>query len=1041
MNILVVDDQADARLYLRELLEQEGHAVAEAVDGDEALTQARAEPPDLVIADVLMPGLDGLGLCRALKGAPELCHIPVLIYTATFDAPEDERLARDLGASRFIVKPAEPAALLAAIDEVLEETRARRAPMALPARGAGEHLRRRYEERLTSKLAEKVEELTESRRALSTLIENLPGVVYRCRNDVDWTMLYISPVCELLTGYTPDDLIGNRRIAYAQIIHPKDREHVRREVRAAVFQGQRFQIDYRIFHADGGVRWVSEQGVGMTGSDGEVLLEGYISDVTVQRQAELERDRFFRVSLDLLCVADLEGRFRQVNPAWTQTLGWHAEELLGRCALDLVHPQDRAVADAALQRLAQGQPIQSFEVRHRCRDAGWRWLSWTAIPRLEEGAIYAAARDVTAEKTYAAELAQSRDRLLEAEAYAQVGHWGVEAATGALSWSEETYRILGLEPGTDPAAGLAVLAARASARDLALVRRRVRRLLSSGGEMRGDYRFRRPDGALRHVEIRAKARIDGAGRVIGLGGTVQDITERKRSEEQLREAERFAQATIEALTAHICVLDETGTILAVNRAWRNFGEGNPPAPGDARVGTNYLVFCDSAGGGHIEEARRFATGLRAVIRGEREELELEYPCHSPGEKRWFLGKATRFPGGGPVRVAVSHADVTERKQAEIALEEKARALRTLSAANEALVRSGSEADVVARVCDVVAAVGGYALACVCFPAGEGDLSLRLVHAAGSSGPVETDGAAVCADAQVRRMPLFADAIRSGRRRIDNDLRGTAGPVSGWPAFDRVRPRSGLVLPLASDGERIGLLGIFAREPGAFHGEEVKLLGELAEDLAFGIAVQRRRVAQAQAEDRLQEALVQTIRAIAVTVEKRDPYTAGHQQRVADLAAAIAVEMGLPERCIEGIRLGGLIHDIGKIYVPAEILSRPGRLSEIEFGLIKSHAQVGYEIVSGISFPWPIAEMIHQHHERLDGSGYPLGLKGEDILIESQILAVADVVEAVSAHRPYRPALGVDKGLEVVAEGRGTLFCAEAVDACEGLIRGGRFAFE
>ena len=188
---------------------------------------------------------------------------------------------------------------------------------------------------------------------------------------------------------------------------------------------------------------------------------------------------------------------------------------------------------------------------------------------------------------------------------------------------------------------------------------------------------------------------------------------------------------------------------------------------------------------------------------------------------------------------------------------------------------------------------------------------------------------------------------------------------------------------------------------------------------------------------LQRSLLQTIRAIALTIEKRDPYTAGHQERVADLAVAIGEQMGLDENRREGIRLGAMIHDIGKISVPSEILNRPGKLEPELFSIIKAHPSIGHEIIGGIEFPWPLAEMVVQHHERLDGSGYPAGLKGDEILLESRILAVADVIEAMASHRPYRPALGPDVALAEIQRGRGSLYDEKAVDACQTLFDEGR----
>lgn len=180
---------------------------------------------------------------------------------------------------------------------------------------------------------------------------------------------------------------------------------------------------------------------------------------------------------------------------------------------------------------------------------------------------------------------------------------------------------------------------------------------------------------------------------------------------------------------------------------------------------------------------------------------------------------------------------------------------------------------------------------------------------------------------------------------------------------------------------------------------------------------------------LRSSMLAFVTAIASTVEMRDPYTAGHQRRTAHLASAIAKELQLPDYLIEGLNLASVVHDIGKIKIPAEILCKPGRLDELEFGLIKRHPETGYEILKSIDFPWPIAKIVLQHHERLDNSGYPYGLTGDEILFEAKILSVADVVEAMSSHRPYRAGLGVEAALNEIMRHRGVLYDASVVDAC------------
>ncbi len=185
----------------------------------------------------------------------------------------------------------------------------------------------------------------------------------------------------------------------------------------------------------------------------------------------------------------------------------------------------------------------------------------------------------------------------------------------------------------------------------------------------------------------------------------------------------------------------------------------------------------------------------------------------------------------------------------------------------------------------------------------------------------------------------------------------------------------------------------------------------------------------ESREKLQKMLGATVQAMALAMETRDPYTAGHQRRVSDLARSIAQEMGISPEGVYGIRTAGLIHDIGKISVPAETLSRPVRLPDVEINLIRIHPQVGFDILKDIEFPWAIGPIILQHHERMDGSGYPQGLKGDDVCLEAKILAVADVVEAMASHRPYRPGLGLESALDEIAANRGRLYEAGAVDAC------------
>jgi PAS domain S-box-containing protein len=255
-------------------------------------------------------------------------------------------------------------------------------------------------------------------------------------------------------------------------------------------------------------------------------------------------------------------------------------------------------------------------------------------------------------------------------------------------------------------------------------------------------------------------------------------------------------------------------------------------------------------------------------------------------------------------------------------------------------------------------------------------------------------------------------------------------ITGEPQFDTI-PLKG------ADGRSVGWVDVHAFPWLS------KTAGKMKGVIKYIRNVTYRMEAEQTVEEslkNLQKALNGTVKALANTLESKDPYTAAHQRRVVQLACALAQELGESPHYIEGIRVMGFLHDLGKIAVPGEILSKPSRLSEYEFNLIKVHPQAGYDILKDIDFPWPVALAVLQHHERLDGSGYPHGLLGHDIIREAKILAVADVVEAISSHRPYRPALGMDKAMAEISRHQGVLYDPAVVQTCLRLFSENRFSF-
>jgi response regulator RpfG family c-di-GMP phosphodiesterase len=303
--------------------------------------------------------------------------------------------------------------------------------------------------------------------------------------------------------------------------------------------------------------------------------------------------------------------------------------------------------------------------------------------------------------------------------------------------------------------------------------------------------------------------------------------------------------------------------------------------------------------------------------------------------------------------------------------------------------------------------GITASGCRCLTASSGESALEMFM----SEPVEV----VISDIQMKGMSGL-ELCREIKERFDADVIIITGLVNNF-AYEEIIAQG------ASDfiEKPIRLAEIVARLKRVLHERETRgQLKQAAEDLRKNVV-------------RFQKALEGFVQAIALAVEMRDPYTAGHQDRVADLAYSIATKLGMSEDRVYGLRMASVIHDLGKITIPGEILCKPGRLSIPEYQMIKTHVQSGYDILKKIDFPWPLADIVMQHHERMDGSGYPCGLKGEQILLEARILTVADVFETIGSHRPYRPSLGMKKAIAELTENSGRLYDPDVVAACLELV--------
>ena len=546
------------------------------------------------------------------------------------------------------------------------------------------------------------------------------------------------------------------------------------------------------------------------------------------------------------------------------------------------------------------------------------------------------------------------------------------------------------------------------------------------------HRLKHKDGSWRHYETLGRNLMHEPS-VRGIVLNSRDMSERRQAEEEIRSGrELLAEAQ---LIAHLgsWELDLiSGRLVWSDEIYRIF-EIDP-----ARFSPSYEAFLAAV---HPED-RALVNQCYTEHMARRAPYDVTHRLlMKDGRVKYVRERCeTVYDGDRPLRSVGTVQDITAQKLGEIALSKVNRALTTLSAGNSALVRASDESALLDEMCRVITEIGGYRMAWIGYAQQDAKKSVKPVaHAGFEKGYLDSLDVS-WGDGERGRGPA-GSAIRSGMAQVTRNIQSDPR-FSPWreQAIDRGYA-SVISLPLKEDGVAFGALNIYATEPNAFDNEEVRLLSEMADDLAYGIVNLRARKLVSESEQRLRRSLEATVEAIAATVETRDPYTAGHERRVSQLATAIAREMNLPPEQVEGIHFGGLIHDLGKLYVPAEILSKPGRLSPPEYELVKQHPQAGYDIVKAIEFPWPVASMVLEHHERLDGSGYPNRLNGDAILFEARILAVADVVESMSSHRPYRPALGADAALEEIERNRGRLYDAAVVDACLRLFREKGFNWE
>ncbi len=545
----------------------------------------------------------------------------------------------------------------------------------------------------------------------------------------------------------------------------------------------------------------------------------------------------------------------------------------------------------------------------------------------------------------------------------------------------------------------------------------TRRARRGGRSARVRMRHLRKDGGVVWCEARARSVVAGDGAVDGAVVSIRDVSEQVEAEQEREAAEARYRLVAEHASDVVYVVDPDGDFAWVSPSVEGVLGWRP----EDLVGSPVSRI---VAGGHPTAP----VDPRSLASGEdhaHEPVEVRFRT-AAGPRLWMSLRADPVVGAdGTVTAAVCSLRLCQDEVVE------RWAAATLSAGNALVAEATDEQDLLTRMCGTAVREGGYRFAWYGRVAGTSGSPVVPV-AAGRAGHGCCDHPDASWTDGPRGQVAAGRAVRTGETAIERGHGTGVGSGAGRARGPDGGFASSISLPVRVDGVVDGALSVFAEEPDASGPRAVALLEDLA--LSLGLGIERLR-----GRRDLEVAFGNSIDLIASVVESRDPCTAGHQARVAELASAIGRELGLDEHRIEGLAYAAAIHDMGKVGVPIDLLSRPGRLSDEELALIRRHATIGWEITSRLDWPWPIADIIHQHHERMDGSGYPLGLRGGEILLESRIVAVADVYDAVSSRRPYREALGGDTARALVVEGSGASFDADVVAAFLRVLDGG-FAF-
>jgi PAS domain S-box-containing protein/putative nucleotidyltransferase with HDIG domain len=827
-------------------------------------------------------------------------------------------------------------------------------------------------------------------------------------------------------------------------MHPDDIDRVNRVMEESM-TGDRaaWLLEYRFRHKDGQYHWLSDLFTVVRDEQGHPLyLVGNVHDITERKRAEealRESERRLKEAQAMGRIGDWKFDIDNQKITWSDQVFelYERDPGLGAPtpeeeATYYSPEQARILREYAHRSIETGQEFE-YDLEVKLPSGRTGYFSACMHPIKDESGrvveLFGTVQDITKRKRAEEALRESEERYRSLFDRVPVGLYRTTPAGQILDANPALVQMLGY-PDQESLLAVSATDVYVNGRD----RAREQALLEREEVVRHfETQMCRRDGAVIWVRDSVRAVRNADDRVLCYEGSLEDITKRKRAEEALRASETEKKAILNAMSDIVLFHNADLSIQWGNEAARrSVGKTQQEVVG---------CYCYELWHGRSEPCERCPV-LRALETGSHADGIMMTP-----DGRWWeiTGEPVCDRDGKTVgAIEIAH-DITKRKRTEEALRRHLERVEALREIDRAITSTLDLTEVLDVILGELKRVIPY------HSAGIFLLSNGIARLAAGRGFPDLERV-LQVSLSVKEDPLTREVLQKKRPLVLADAQ----------ADERFRARGGTAyvrswigVPMVAKGEAIGFLTIDHREPGVYDEENAEIAQGFASQAAIAIEnarlyqeTQRELAERKRAEEELQQSFEELRRAFEGTVtvlmsavEMRDPYTAGHQRRVTQLACAIANEMALPQEQIEGIRLAGLIHDIGKINVPAEILSKPSQLTDLEFGLIKMHPQTGHNVLRAIEFPWPVAQIVLQHHERMNGSGYPQGLSGEEIILEAKILGVADVVEAMASHRPYRAARGIDEALEEISQNRDTLYDPKVVDACLRLFTEKGFKFE